>query len=66
MSSLPELKSISQLPRKNHDKIVLLVKTKLITIKVFISKTLIDSCINHDEFLPVNVLREHNEMIRLK
>ena len=36
---------------------------KLNTIKFLISKALIDSCINHDEFVWVNnVLREYNEM----
>ena len=37
-----------------HDKILLLVKTKLITVEVFISKALIDSYINHDEFVAMN------------
>ena len=40
-----------------------LAKTKLNTIKVLISKALIDSYINHEEFVSVNhMLREHNEM----
>ena len=37
--------------KKKHDKIVLLGKVKLNTIKVLISKTLLESYINHDEFL---------------
>ena len=42
---------------------MLLGKDKLNTIKVLISKTLIDSYISHDEFVSVNdVLREYNEM----
>ena len=42
-----------------HDRIVLLAKTKLNTIKVLISKALINSFINHDEFVSVNnMLRE--------
>ena len=42
---------------------MLLAKAKLDKIKVSISKALIDSCINHDEFALVNnVLREYNEM----
>ena len=42
---------------------MLLVKTKLNAMEVFISKALIDSCINHDEFVSVNnALREYNEM----
>ena len=44
---------------KKHNKIVLLGKSKLETIEVLISKTLIDSYISHDEFVLVNnVLRE--------
>ena len=44
---------------KKHDTIVLLAKTKLNTIKVLISKALINSYINHDEFVSVNnMLRE--------
>ena len=42
---------------------MLLAKTKLDTIEVLISKALIDSYINHDEFVLVNnVLRKYNEM----
>ena len=42
---------------------VLLVKTKLNTIEVLVSKALIDLYINHDEFVSINnVLREYNEM----
>ena len=38
-------------------------KDKLNTIEILISKALIDSCINHDEFVLLNnVLREYNEM----
>ena len=33
---------------------MLLVKTKLITVEVLISKALIDSYINHDEFVAMN------------
>ena len=44
-------------------KKVLLGKDKLNTIEVIISKALINSCINHDEFVSVNnVLREYYEM----
>ena len=49
--------------KKKHDKIPLLGKHKLNTIDVLISKTLINSCISHDEFvLANNVLREYNEI----
>ena len=42
---------------------MLLGKTQLDTIEVLISKALINSYINHEEFFSVNnVLREYNEM----
>ena len=42
---------------------MLLGKDKLNTIEILISNALIDSCINHDEFVLLNnVLREYNEM----
>ena len=42
---------------------MLLAKTKLNTIEVFISKGLSDSYINHDEFCSVNnALIEYNKM----
>ena len=46
--------------KKKHD----IGKAKLDTIKVLISKVLINSCINHDEFVSRNsvLLREYNEM----
>ena len=41
---------------------VLLSKTKLHSIKILISKALIDSYINHDEFISVNnVFKEYSE-----
>ena len=45
-----------------HDKIILLAKSKLNDIKVFISKALINSNISHDEFVLINVLKEYGEM----
>ena len=42
---------------------MLLAKTKLITIKILVSKALMNSYINHDEYVSVNnVLREYDEM----
>ena len=47
---------------KKCDKIVLLAKTKLNTIKVLLYKALINPYINHEEFVAVNnVLREYND-----
>ena len=41
----------------------MLERDKLNTIKVLISKSLIDSYISHDKFVSVNnALREHNEI----
>ena len=49
--------------KKKYDKIVLLAKSKLSSIKILISKTLIDSNISHDEFVLINnVLKEYNDM----
>ena len=43
-------------------KKVLIAKTKL-SVEVLISKTLIDSCISHDEFISVNnVLNEFDNI----
>ena len=56
---IKKYKSIIKKKWKMHDRIVLLAKTKLNTIKVLISKALINSFINHDEFVSVNnMLRE--------
>ena len=65
MQSLQELKSISQLSKKKWEKhnIALLAKTKLNTIEVLISKSLIYSYINYDKLVLVNnVLREYKVM----
>ena len=64
---IKKFKSIIKKKKKTNDKIVLLAKTKLNTIKVLISKTLINPYINHDEFVSVNnVLIECNEMKEIK
>ena len=56
-------KSIIKKKRKKHDKIVLLVKTKLKTIQVLISRALIDSYIRYDEFVSENnILKEYDYM----
>ena len=40
---------------------MLLGNDKLNTIEILISKALADSCINHDEFVLLNVFRKYNE-----
>ena len=42
---------MSTMKKKKLDKTESLGKDKLNTIEVLISKSLIDSCINHDEFV---------------
>ena len=51
----------SLIKKKEHDKIVLLAKTKLNNAEFLISKVLMDSNIGRDEFVDY-VLKEHNEM----
>ena len=48
--------------KKKHDKIVLLAKSKLTSIKVLISKALIDSINSHAEFIVIKVFKEYNKM----
>ena len=56
-------KSMIKKKNKNHDKIILWGKSKLNTIKVQISKALINSYISHDELVSINdVWREYYEV----
>ena len=59
---IEKYKSIIKKKKKKHDKIVLLTKSELNSIEVFISKTFIDSVISHDEFVLISsVLEEYNK-----
>ena len=61
-SGIKKYKAIIKKKKKKHDKIVLLAKAKLNSIEVLISTALIDSCISHDEFVPVNdALKEYGD-----
>ena len=51
---IKKYKSIFKKKKKNHDKIVLLAKSKLNSIEFLTSKALIDSIISHDEFVLKN------------
>ena len=63
IAGIKKYQSIIKKKKKRHDKMVLLEKDKVNAIQVVISKVLIDSCINHDEFGSVNnALREYYEM----
>ena len=51
--------SITKKKKKKHDKIVLLAKSKLNSIKTLKPKALINFVISHDEFISINnVLKE--------
>ena len=60
--------AIIKVKRKKHDKIALLAKTKLNSIKFLISKALFDSYISRSEFILVlkvcvnNVLKVYDDM----
>ena len=53
-TGIDKYKSIIKKKKKKHVKIVLLAKSRLNSIKVLISKALIDLNINNDEFLLMN------------
>ena len=64
-AALKNYKSIIKKKKKKHDKIVLLPKSKLNSIEVLISKTLIDSKISHYEFVLINnVVKEYDNMTK--
>ena len=49
--------------KKKHDKIVLLAKSRLNSIKLLLPKVLVDSNIGHNEFVLINnVLKEFYDM----
>ena len=51
-----------KIKKKKHNKIVLLVKSKLNQLEVLISKILIDPVISRDEFVLIsNVRKEYNK-----
>ena len=63
VAGIKKYKSISKKKKKKHNKIVFLRKSKLNSIEVLISRVLIDSIINHDEFVLINnVLKECDDM----
>ena len=54
IAGIKKYKSVINKKKKKNDKIVLLGKDELNTIKILISKTLIDLYISHDKFVSVN------------
>ena len=62
-AAIKQYKSIIKKKEKKHDKIVLLVKSKLNGIEALISKALIDSVISYDEFVLINnVLKKYKQI----
>ena len=62
-AGIKKYKSITKEKKKKHDKTVSLVKSKLNRVEVLISKSLINSNINHDEFVSINnVVKEYKEI----
>ena len=62
-AGIKRYKLIIKKKRKKHDKIILLAKSKLNSIRGLISKTLTGAVISHDEFVLINiVVKEYNEM----
>ena len=60
---IKKYKSIIKKKKTKHDKIVLLVKSKLNSIEVLISNALIDPVICHDELVLIyNVLKEYDKI----
>ena len=53
-TGIKKYKLIIKKKKKKHDKIVLLAKSKVNSIKILISKALIDSNLSHDEFALIN------------
>ena len=61
-AGIKKCKSIIQKKKRKHDKIVLLAKSKLNSIKILLFKASIDSIISQDEFILINnVLKEYNQ-----
>ena len=63
-AGIKKCKSIIKKKKKKHDRIVLLAKSKLNSIEVLNSKTLIDSVISHDEFALIIMWKNNKEEIK--
>ena len=61
-AGIKRYKSTITKKKRNHDKVLLLAKSKLNSVEVLISKVFIDSNISHDEFVLINnVLKEFGD-----
>ena len=61
---IKKLLSITRNKKKKHDKILMLAKSKLISIETLVSQALIDMEISHKEF--VTTLNERNKYKKMK
>ena len=62
-AGIEKCKPVIKKKKNNHDKTVSLAKSKLNSMEVIISKTLIDSNICHNEFVLIsNVLKEFYDL----
>ena len=62
-AGIKKYESIIKKNKNEHDKILSLAKSKLNSVEILISKTLIDSNINQDEFvLKNNVQKEFDDI----
>ena len=62
-TGIKKYKSITEKKKKKQNEIVFLVKCKLNSIKILISKTFIDSNISHGEFVFINnVLNKYDNL----
>ena len=63
IKGIEKYKSIIKKKKNKHDKIVLLAKSKLNSIKVLIFKVLIDSEVSHDDCVLINnvLLKEYDK-----
>ena len=63
-AGIKKYRSIIKKKKEKYDKIVLLVKSKLNSMEVLISKALINSVISHDEFVLINNVHEMKREIK--
>ena len=61
---IKKLLNITRDKKKNHDKILMLAKSKLNSIKTLISQALIDMEISHEEF--VTILKQKDKYEKMK
>ena len=62
-AGIMKYQSIIKIKKEKHDKIILLAKSKLNSIEILTSKTIIDSIFGHDKFVLIqNVLKGYDGM----